>query len=379
MAAASRSPRPAVAGWRRQPRQRSRRQQQRRHAGPVPHLAVRGHAAADPGRHRHPVLRGLRRGLSHRRGPRCGAAGPGDVAVERPRLLQQGPQPACRCQAVVERHGGAFPRTADELATLPGVGRSTAAAIAAFAFGERAAILDGNVKRVFCRVFAVEGSPTQASVMRELWLHAQAELPVRAGAGETEQAGCIRAYTQGLMDLGATALHAEQACLRPLSARRPNASPGAAMRSQDSRRRGRGARCRCARSTCCCLCSGESVLIEQRPPVGIWGGLWSLPEIRDRGGAARYRLPASRCRGAADAVHALRARLHPLPDEGARLARRTRRGRGGEGAAAGAAHPLACRSPMPRPRPCRGRSSRCCSRLPQARCASPSRALHGDR
>ncbi|MBA3477093.1 MAG: A/G-specific adenine glycosylase, partial [Lautropia sp.] len=100
---------------------------------------------------------------------------------------------------VVEQHGGRFPDTADGLASLPGVGRSTAAAIAAFAFGERAAILDGNVKRVFCRVFGVDGHPGNASVLRRLWSHAQAELPAAERADSS-----IQAYTQGLMDLGAT-------------------------------------------------------------------------------------------------------------------------------------------------------------------------------
>ena len=67
-------------------------------------------------------------------------------------------------QAIVESHGGHFPRTAAEIATLPGIGRSTAAAIAAFAFGERAAILDGNVKRVLTRLFGVEGFPGEKCV-----------------------------------------------------------------------------------------------------------------------------------------------------------------------------------------------------------------------
>ena len=183
-------------------------------------------------------------------------------------------------KAVVERHGGAFPRTADELATLPGVGRSTAAAIAVFAFGERAAILDGNVKRVFCRVFAIEGSPTQASVMRELWLHAQAELPpAPQGVAQSELADDIRSYTQGLMDLGATlCTRSKPDCPRcPLAvkcgARRENAVarfPSPRPRRQVPVRE----------VDMLLLCRGASVLVEQRPPVGIWGGLWSLPEMK---------------------------------------------------------------------------------------------------
>jgi A/G-specific adenine glycosylase len=171
---------------------------------------------------------------------------------------------------VVERHGGDFPSTAEDLATLPGVGQSTAAAIAAFAFGERAAILDGNVKRVFCRVFAIEGSPTQSNVMRELWLHAQAELPL---------ADDIRSYTQGLMDLGATlCTRAKPACDRcPLAAKCIARRENAVARLPSPRPR-REVPVR--EVDMLLLCNGGSVLIEQRPPAGIWGGLWSLPEIR---------------------------------------------------------------------------------------------------
>jgi A/G-specific adenine glycosylase len=104
-----------------------------------------------------------------------------------------------RCaQEVVARFGGAFPRSATELATLPGIGRSTAAAIAAFCFGERVAILDGNVKRVLGRVLAFEGDLASAAQERLLWDAATELLPPE---GERE---AISAYTQGLMDLGAT-------------------------------------------------------------------------------------------------------------------------------------------------------------------------------
>ena len=174
---------------------------------------------------------------------------------------------------VMEQHGGRFPGTADGLATLPGVGRSTAAAIAAFAFGERAAILDGNVKRVFCRVFGVDGHPGSASVLRRLWSHAQAELPA---AGPADSA--IRAYTQGLMDLGATlCTRTRPACGRcPLEAR-------CLARREDAVHRYPAPRPRrevpVREVEMLLLCNRQSVLIERRPPVGIWGGLWSLPEM----------------------------------------------------------------------------------------------------
>ena len=101
---------------------------------------------------------------------------------------------AC-ARRVVTEHGGEFPRDAQALARLPGIGRTTAAAIAAFCFDERVAILDGNVKRVLARHFGIEGDPRAAAVQCRLWQLAGELLPPRRA---------MRAYTQGLMDLGAT-------------------------------------------------------------------------------------------------------------------------------------------------------------------------------
>ncbi|MGE0100236.1 MAG: A/G-specific adenine glycosylase [Hydrogenophaga sp.] len=104
-----------------------------------------------------------------------------------------------RCaQAVVAEHGGVFPRTAETLQTLPGIGASTAAAIAAFCHGERISILDGNVRRVLSRLLAFEGDLAQAGPQRQLWDLAQALLP------DAPTPDDMTAYTQGLMDLGAT-------------------------------------------------------------------------------------------------------------------------------------------------------------------------------
>src|SRR3954471_12218954 len=97
-------------------------------------------------------------------------------------------------RAVVERHGGMFPVDFESLATLPGIGRSTASAIAAFASGERRAILDGNVRRVLSRHAGIEGDPSRASVLAAFWTAAESRLP-RDG---------IESYTQGMMDLGAS-------------------------------------------------------------------------------------------------------------------------------------------------------------------------------
>ena len=183
-------------------------------------------------------------------------------------------------QMVMTAHGGQFPVSRAVLETLPGIGRSTAAAIAAFAAGERTAILDGNVKRVFARCFAVEGYPSDAPVLARLWALADSLLPVSgAGADARED---MRAYTQGLMDLGSGV------CLRgrPLCSACPLASGCLALRdgltaALPSRK---PAKVKPERSaTLWLLRRGGEVLLERRPERGIWGGLWSLPEPAPNG------------------------------------------------------------------------------------------------
>ena len=166
---------------------------------------------------------------------------------------------------------GGFPGTAAEIAELPGVGRSTAAAIAAFAYGERAAILDGNVKRVLARCFLL-GEKDQ------MWKKAEALLPRRD----------IQRYTQALMDLGATL------CTRTNP--RCDSCPVAAMCK--ARKSGRTAEFPPPRerrelpqreATWLVLRRNGAVLVEQRPSPGIWGGLWCFPELngkRPRGARA---------------------------------------------------------------------------------------------
>jgi A/G-specific adenine glycosylase len=177
-----------------------------------------------------------------------------------------------RCaQAVVTGHHGEFPRSAAVLATLPGIGRSTAAAIAAFCFGERAAILDGNVKRVLARVRAFERDLGEPKAVDALWREAEALLPARD----------VDVYTQGLMDLGATICLARspQCLLCPVQAAceaRRNGTPEA---YPVKRRRAR----RSAREHAwLCLERGEDVWLVRRPSTGIWAGLWSWPEIESR-------------------------------------------------------------------------------------------------
>ena len=185
-----------------------------------------------------------------------------------------------RCaQVVAHEHGGAFPRTVDELAELPGIGRSTAAAIASFAFAARATILDGNVKRVLARVFGVEGFPGEKRVENAMWTLAESLLPDAANKDE------VTAYTQGLMDLGATL------CVRgkPDCARCPFASDCVA--NVEGRQRelpaARPKKAVPTRKTwMLVLKDGDSILLEKRPPTGIWGGLWSLPEAADEAALA---------------------------------------------------------------------------------------------
>jgi A/G-specific adenine glycosylase len=175
---------------------------------------------------------------------------------------------AC-ARTVVERHGSQFPRTARELADLPGIGRSTAAAIAAFAFGERAAILDGNVKRVFARHFGIDGYPGATAVERRLWQLAEAELP---------DVG-IETYTQGLMDLGATLCGRS----RPRCEDCPLATTCVALLQGRVSELPvpRPAKVRPVRHTAIAIIrdAGGALLLETRPPSGIWGGLMSLPEF----------------------------------------------------------------------------------------------------
>lgn len=167
-----------------------------------------------------------------------------------------------------ERHGGVFPEDFAAVESLPGIGRSTAGAILSLACGQRHPILDGNVKRVLARVFGVDGWPGQSAVLAELWRLAECCTPqVRAGA-----------YNQGMMDLGATlCTRARPDCARcPLAGRcvaqlqgRQRELPAARPRKELPTR---------ATTLLAILDPAGEILLERRPPTGIWGGLWSLPE-----------------------------------------------------------------------------------------------------
>ena len=175
-------------------------------------------------------------------------------------------------RAIVDSPGGRFPSTAAQIELLPGVGRSTAAAIAAFCFGERAAILDGNVKRVLARRFGVEGFPGASKVEAALWVLAERLLP------NTAAPEAMEAYTQGLMDLGATV------CTR--------SAPGCALcpvaTECVARATGRTAELPAPRpkkayptreAAWLLLRYRGLTVMEKRPAPGIWGGLWVFPEF----------------------------------------------------------------------------------------------------
>ena len=172
---------------------------------------------------------------------------------------------------IVRAHTGRFPQNASALEGLPGLGRSSAAAIAVFAFGKRRAILDGNARRVLARCFGIAGFPGRSAVARALWSLAESQLPQRS----------IRAYTQGLMDLGA------MVCLRtrPLCGACPVAARCVALREQRVReipapRPRKQLPLREARWLL--LVRRGQVLLERRPANGLWGGLWVFPQLEAR-------------------------------------------------------------------------------------------------
>ena len=188
-------------------------------------------------------------------------------------------------QSIASEFGGVFPAEQAVLERLPGIGRSTAAAIVSLSFGRRAAILDGNVKRVFARHFGIEGYPGAAPVEALLWDYADAMLPVRG----------VAAYTQGLMDLGATLCTRTRPACTTCPLRSSCVAHAGGRTGELPHRKPRTA---LPRRACVMLLVTERgrVLLERRPPTGIWGGLWSLPEAPslDAGGEAAARRFAER-------------------------------------------------------------------------------------
>lgn len=177
-----------------------------------------------------------------------------------------------RCaQAVVAQWGGAFPAQATQLQTLPGIGPSTAAAIASFCFGERISIMDGNVKRVLTRLLAFDGDLAEAAQERLLWAKAQAMLP------EAVTHDDMAAYTQGLMDLGATlCTRTKPQCL--LCPAHGLCRASALQRQQDFPVKTKKLKRRTEEWWLMVLRRPDgAVWLTQRPAKGIWAGLFSMP------------------------------------------------------------------------------------------------------
>lgn len=173
-------------------------------------------------------------------------------------------------QTMMDEHAGQFPQDFNTIQTLSGIGRSTAAAIASFAFNQVQTILDGNVKRVLARHFAISGWTSAPKTEKTLWQLAESLLP---------QSDMV-AYTQGLMDLGATictrskpkctACPLVSTCMayqQQLTTVLPTPKPKKSIPEKST--------------TMLILRQGNEVMLVKRPATGIWGGLWSFPEIDD--------------------------------------------------------------------------------------------------
>lgn len=209
-------------------------------------------------------------------------------------------------QAIAAR--GAFPDTHDGVAALPGVGRSTASAICAFAYGARHAILDGNVKRVLARHFGIEGFPGARKVELDLWALSERLLP---------EAG-IEAYTQGLMDLGASlcartkprcvACPLRATCVAHRAGRThelPSPRPAKVLPQRET--------------TMAVLWRDGEAMLEKRPAPGIWGGLWAFPEVDgarlDEECATRFGVRVRRMQALTPIEHGFthfKLRIHPV-------------------------------------------------------------------
>ena len=191
---------------------------------------------------------------------------------------------AC-AQTIMGEHGGKFPHDAETIAQLPGIGRSTANSIAAFCFGARKPILDGNVKRVLARQFGIEGFPGQPAVEKRLWALAESLLPKND----------VGIYNQAQMDLGSLLCNRS----KPLCGECP---VGASCVARKSHRVAELPAKKTKRAiperdvTLLMLVNDGSVLLELRPPSGIWGGLLSLPELPPNADASAYAKSRFGCR-----------------------------------------------------------------------------------
>jgi A/G-specific adenine glycosylase len=180
-------------------------------------------------------------------------------------------------QTVVSQFDGVFPKDPEELETLPGIGRSTAAAIAVFAYGESAAILDGNVKRVLARVWGIEDDLSKGAAVKELWTHAETLLP--------KTSDDLVTYTQGLMDFGATCCtQSNPACLQKVGMTCPFINSCLARKSNTIQKiplKVKKVKVLKVDMNWWIVTHKGKVLLEKRAQQGIWAGLWSFPEDID--------------------------------------------------------------------------------------------------
>jgi A/G-specific adenine glycosylase len=187
---------------------------------------------------------------------------------------------AC-AKVIMAEHGGEFPSEFEAVTALPGIGRSTAGAILSISGGHRHAILDGNVKRVLARVFGIAGDPSSSAVTAKLWQQAESCTPSER----------IDDYTQAIMDLGATlctrarpactVCPMNDGCIAALEGRQAELPGAKEKRARPSReatlliaQRG--------------ISGSSSVLVERRPPTGLWGGLWSPPQFESQSEAIEW-------------------------------------------------------------------------------------------
>ena len=175
-------------------------------------------------------------------------------------------------QALVAQYGGEFPEDVEAVMALPGIGRSTAGAILALSRGQRQPILDGNVKRVLARTFAIVGDPSSAAVIKQLWTQSDACTPaLRVGA-----------YTQAIMDLGATVCtRTRPACtVCPMNVGCVAALEGRQAELPSPKQK----RLRGTREATLLIAETNTegsiaVWVQRRPAMGLWGGLWSPPQF----------------------------------------------------------------------------------------------------
>ncbi len=172
-------------------------------------------------------------------------------------------------QIIRDNHAGKFPTDFDQVVALPGIGRSTAGAVLAFSTDQRHSILDGNVKRVLCRYHAVDGWPGKAAITKQLWELAERHTPQQR----------VAEYTQAIMDLGATCCTRSkpdcprcplrvdcQAYIQDTIKQYPTPKPRKTIPVHQA-------------NLLLLFNAGNEVLLQRRPPAGIWGGLWSFPEL----------------------------------------------------------------------------------------------------